>query len=155
MDILTIIAIFVTGVGGYYGVKGIKSGVKDSNISDLSKRVEILEKERDELKKAIQNEREVAQKQHLENQKSISNLEGQLATYKEIPLKSIADSLAEIPKLVTSNQHILDRLDTSADIAAKQQSDGGTLVKTKPSNPIIVGTKEDNPLDVKPVEGAI
>lgn len=146
MDILTILAIFVTAVGGYYGVKGIKSGVKDSNISDLSKRVEILEKERDELKKAIQNEREIAQKQHLENQKSISNLEGQLATYKEIPLKSIANSLEAIPKLVISNQYILDTLRGSAKIAKDDREEshkaGGLLVKTEP----------DNPLDVKPVE---
>lgn len=145
MDILTILAIFVTAVGGYYGVKGIKSGVKDSNISDLSKRVEILEKERDELKKAIENEREIAQKQHLENQKSISNLEGQLATYKEIPLKSIADSLEAIPKLVTSNQFILDTLRGSAEIAKEDREEshkaGGLLVKTEPSNPLDVSVK--------------
>ena len=150
MDALTIIALVLAAIGGYYGVK---SKVKDSNISDLKDREVILEadkeatkkdreEERQKFQKELDDEKETRQKLHLENQKAISNLEGQLATYKEIPLQSIAESLQAIPKLVDSNQKILDTLQGSAKIAEKEQSDGGLLVKTK----------ETNPLDVKPVE---
>jgi len=87
---LNIITLIVMGVVGFYVVK---SKVKDQNLKDLKDRVDILEKERDE-----------ARTQHLENQKAIANLEGQLKTYKEIPLKQIATSLSE---LYTSNSRIL------------------------------------------------
>lgn len=78
----------------------LMSKVKTSNLNDLKERVSILEQEREE-----------ARRQHIENQKAISNLEGQLATYKEIPLKSIAKSLDELSK---SNTSILKRLEISA-----------------------------------------
>lgn len=82
------------------------SKVKTNNLNDLKERVAILE-----------NEREEARRQHLENQKAIANLEGQLATYKEIPLKSIAKSLNELSK---SNNLILNRLEKSAVLSAKK-----------------------------------
>lgn len=85
----------------------LMSKVKTDNLNDLKERVEILEKE---LK--------YAHDQHNENQKAISNLEGQLQTYKEIPLKSIASSLEALPKIVDSNSKILDTLKGSALIAA-------------------------------------
>ena len=91
-------------VGGAYLV--LKSKVKTDNLNDLKERVEILEREREE-----------ARQQHIENQKAIANLEGQLATYKEIPLKSIAKSLDE---LSVSNEKILDRLEKSAVLASKK-----------------------------------
>ncbi len=81
----------------------LASKVKTNNLNDLKERVEILEKER-----------EYAQAKHLENQKAISNLEGQLQTYKEIPLKSIALSLEALPKIVESNDQILSTLHGSA-----------------------------------------
>lgn len=103
-------ANFLSLIGYLVGVVGavtiIFSKVKTDNLNDLKERVDILEKERDE-----------ARKQHLENQKAIANLEGQLATYKEIPLKSIAKSLDE---LSTSNGKILDRLENSAVLATKK-----------------------------------
>lgn len=83
----------------------LMSKVKTSNLNDLKERVSILEQEREE-----------ARRQHIENQKAISNLEGQLATYKEIPLKSIAKSLDELSK---SNTSILKRLEISAIDAKK------------------------------------
>lgn len=83
----------------------LMSKVKTSNLNDLKERVSILEQEREE-----------ARRQHIENQKAISNLEGQLATYKEIPLKSIAKSLNELSK---SNKLILNRLENSAIDAKK------------------------------------
>ena len=82
------------------------SKVKTDNLNDLKERVEILEKER-----------EFARQQHIENQKAISNLEGQLSTYKEIPLKSIAKSLDKLSK---SNGKILSRLEKSAVSASKK-----------------------------------
>lgn len=78
----------------------LMSKVKTNNLNDLRDRVKILEEEREE-----------ARRQHIENQKAIANLEGQLATYKEIPLKSIAKSLEELSK---SNKQILNRLEKSA-----------------------------------------
>lgn len=100
LNILGIISL----VGGAYLV--LMSKIKTDNLNDLKERVEILEKER-----------EFARQQHIENQKAISNLEGQLATYKEIPLKSIAKSLDELSK---SNGKILSRLEKSAVLASKK-----------------------------------
>lgn len=85
----------------------LASRVKTENLKDLKERVEILEREREE-----------ARQQHLENQKAIANLEGQLSTYKEIPLKQIAGSLTELSK---SNDKILTVLQNSAVIAAKDR----------------------------------
>ena len=86
----------------------LRSRVKTENLKDLKERVEILEKER-----------EYARTQHIENQKAFANLEGQLATYREIPLKSIAHSLNE---LSIRNGRILKVLEDSSIIAAKDRS---------------------------------
>lgn len=121
-------AIIGYGIGIVGGIIALTSKTKNDNLSDLKQRVEILEKER-----------EYARLQHIENQKAIANLEGQLSTYKEIPLKSIASSLE---KLTEGNSDILLTLRGSANVAKAAQAGGGLLVKTK----------VDNPLDVKPVE---
>lgn len=84
----------------------LMSKVKTDNLNDLRDRVKILEEEREE-----------ARRQYQKNQKAIANLEGQLATYKEIPLKSIAKSLNELSK---SNNLILNRLEKSAVLSAKK-----------------------------------
>lgn len=91
----------IIGYAGYVvgAVIVLASKTKSDNLKDLKERVEILEKER-----------KYADERHLQNQKAISNLEGQLSTYKEIPLKSIADSLTALPTLVNSNQQILEAL---------------------------------------------
>lgn len=87
----------------------LMSKVKSNNLKDLKERVEILEKER-----------EFAREQHIENQKAISNLEGQLASYKEIPLRSIAESLESISKTTkatqVSNNRILETLEKNAGV---------------------------------------
>jgi len=106
----------------------LKSKVKTDNLSDLKQRVEILEKER-----------EYAREQHLENQKAIASLEGQLKTYKDIPLKEIADSLKNLSR---SEDHILERLEENARISKEEAESGGMLVKNR----------EDSPLNVKTVE---
>lgn len=108
---LNILSLVAMGVVAFYVVR---SKVKDENLNDLKERVAILEKEREE-----------AREQHIENQKAIANLEGQLKTYKEIPLKQIANSLTE---LSASNGQILNALQGSALIAA---TDRDTLLNPK------------------------
>lgn len=98
----------------------LMSKVKNDNLSDLKDRVDILEKE---LK--------YAHNQHVDNQKAISNLEGQLQTYKEIPLKSIASSLEALPRIMESNTQILETLKGSALIAASDRSSTGTTQKVQ------------------------
>lgn len=128
MHITTTLSVlgYLAGVIGAFIL--IFSRVKNENLKDLQERVKILEAERN-----------LAQQQHLENQKAISNLEGQLATYKEIPLKSIASSLE---KLSISNVEILAILQSSAIISQKEKNDGGILVKTRETNPLNVKVKE-------------
>lgn len=106
----------------------LMSKVKNDNLSDLKERVGILEKERED-----------ARQLHLENQKAIANLDGQLKTYKQIPLKKIADSLDSLSQ---SNTKILNVLENSAVIAEATASDGGLLVKTEAKNPLDVVVKE-------------
>jgi len=116
-----------TYIGYALGIAGgfvmLFSRVKNENLKDLKERVEILE-----------NERELSRNQHMENQKAISNLEGQLSTYKEIPLKSIADSLQTIGQFqkdtARTNNLILKRLDKSAVISDREAHGGGLLVNT-------------------------
>lgn len=126
-------ALEIIGYAGYVvgAVIILASKTKSDNMNDLKDRVVILE-----------NERKEAREQHIDNQKAIANLEGQLSTYKEIPLKSIATSLESLPKIVEGNQHILDTLQHSALIAQDASQDGGLLVKTKKSNPLDVKVKE-------------
>ena len=101
---LNILSLTAMAVVAFYVVR---SKVKDENLNDLKERVAILEKEREE-----------ARTQHIENQKAIANLEGQLKTYKEIPLKAIAASLSELSQ---SNGQILSVLQGSALIAANDR----------------------------------
>ncbi len=107
----------------------LMSKVKTDNLNDLKQRVDILEKElqftraerdkeKETYRKDLNEEIKTRQEMHLQNQKSISNLEGQLATYKEIPLKSIASSLQALSNLLDSNNQILETLKGSAIIAA-------------------------------------
>lgn len=92
-DLLSITG-YIIGVGGAFAI--LFSKTKNDNLSDLKDRVEILEQERDR-----------AREEHLDNQRAIANLNGQLSTYKEVPLKSIASSLEQI---TISNAEILNTL---------------------------------------------
>ena len=93
MQLTTTISIlgYIAGVMGATIL--LFSRVRNENMKDLQERVRILE-----------SERAVSEKQHLENQKAISNLEGQLQIVKDIPLRKISSSLEEIVK---SNNRIL------------------------------------------------
>lgn len=125
---MTPLAIIGYGAGVVGAVLTLMSKVKNDNLSDLKERVGILEKERED-----------ARQLHLENQKAIANLDGQLKTYKQIPLKKIADSLDSLSQ---SNAQILSVLENSAVIAEATASDGGLLVKTEAKNPLDVVVKE-------------
>lgn len=117
-----------TYIGYTVGVIGaaltLASKTKTDNLTDLKQRVEILEKER-----------EYAKQQHLDNQKAIAHLEGQLTTYKDIPLQQIATSLGSLAQY---QEKVLMRLDENAQIAKKAAESGGMLVKNVESNPLAV-----------------
>lgn len=121
MDVVTILGYAVGVVGA---ILALTSKTKSDNLADLKQRVEILEKER-----------EYAKEQHVENLKSIANLEGQLKTYKDIPLRGIDSSLA---KLAESNDEILRTLQGSAEIAENASKSGGLLVHTTDKRPLAV-----------------
>lgn len=136
---LNLLSLVALGVVGYYAAR---AKVKNENIKDLITRVDILEKERIELKDSLNSERAAAAEQHLASQKAIAKLEGQVELYKDLQLESIASHLVSLDE---TNAQILNTLKGSAKIAAddkKAQGNGGVLVKTE----------EDNPLDVKPIE---
>lgn len=108
MDLIQI-AGFLGYVAGAIVI--LTSKTKNDNIKDLSQRVKILEAERID-----------AREQHVANREAIAGLKGELKTYKEIPLKSIANSLEALPKLVLSNDLILGTLKKSANIAANDKN---------------------------------
>lgn len=118
LNILSLISIAIVGY------LAAKSKVKSENYNDLKERVEILEKAK---KEAIE--------QHLANQKSIAHLEGQLKTYKDIPLQKIDESLA---LLANSNALILQTLKSNAAISKAEADSGGMLVKNKETEPLTV-----------------
>lgn len=101
--------------------------LQNDNIKALQDQTQILKAE-------LAGSRE----DHIEALKLISNLQGQLQTYKEIPLKSIAASLEN---LADSNNRILQRLETSAIIAADSVAEDGLLVHTDDKNPLAVKDK--------------
>ena len=78
---------------------------------------------------------ETSQKAHAESMRVISNLEGKIEAYKDIPIQEIRNSLASLAAssagLADSNQQILSTLKNSAIIAATDATDGGLLVKTE------------------------
>ena len=140
--------ITITGYVGFVtsAVLILTSKVKTSNLNDLKERVEILEKELVYSKQLLETERKEANSRHVDNQKAIANLEGQLTTYKEIPLKSIASSLEKLAENTRmtekSNGLILKTLKESALIASHAADEGGMFVKTKKANPLSVEVKE-------------
>lgn len=104
---MTIIEII--GYIGYIAgaVVILTSKAKTANLNDLKDRVEILERELQYSKDETKKYKTFADKRHIENQKAISKLEGQVETYKQIPLQSIDASLLT---LVGSNEKILNSL---------------------------------------------
>ena len=128
MEAETVLRIFSYGIG-IVGVAGAiyslfkysnyKATVQlqNDNIKALKDKLSIIESDLADEKRA-----------RAESEKTISNLEGKLQSYKEIPLQQISTSLV---KLAESNQQILTTLKQSAIIAAAAQKEGGLLVQTK------------------------
>jgi len=113
-------------VAGYFAlvvgaVLVLRSKIKTDNLRDLKERVEILEKELVYSKEALEKEREQARQQHVTNREAIARLQAQVELYKDLQLKTIADT----------DQEILNTLKKSAVIANDTAHDGGLLVKTK------------------------
>lgn len=132
----TEIAAYTVGViGTVAGALSIVFGrVRNQNYNDLKDRVAILEADR------LQ-----AAKLHSDNIKAIAHLEGQLQTYKDIPLQQISKSLLTLSgngvlltKLNSSNDKILATLQSSALIAKLAANDGGVLIHTEDTNPLAV-----------------
>lgn len=97
-------------------------------ISALEKRIEVMEFEnKEQLKK------------HIENEKAIAALQGQIAVYKELPLQDIAKSLKalenlpqEFEKITQANsQKILDAVSNVTVQNVKQQNVDHETVKSK------------------------
>ena len=109
-DILLGIA-FIGGVIIYARTK-----IPRQEVADLKSLLDTQGKTIEELKKA-----------RLEDTKLIGKLQGQIETYKELPLQELANG---IKKVGEGQDKILQVLQTSAEIAAKSASDGGLLVRT-------------------------
>lgn len=125
--------IEIIGYAGYVvgAVLILTSQTKTNNMKDLKERVEILENERKYDKELLQSERAEAQKKHIANRESIAKLQGQVEIYKDLQLKSIADT----------NRQILEVLSKSALIAHNTAQDGGLLVHTNEGSPLDVKVK--------------
>lgn len=124
----------IIGFAGYVVGAAIvlASKTKSENLKDLKDRVEILEKELVYSKEALEKERGQAREQHIANRESIAKLQGQVELYKDLQLKSIAET----------NQQILNTLKNSAIIAQAAAKDGGLLVHTEESSLLDVKVKE-------------
>lgn len=107
MEAVNIGSIFgyLVGVGGAITI--IFSRVKNENLKDLKERVEILEKELVYSREALEKERVSARDQHVENREAIAKLQGQVELYKDLQLKSIAETNKQILKTLQGSATIL------------------------------------------------
>lgn len=120
--LLNALSLITLLAGGYLIVR---SKTTKENISQQKELIETLTSINATYKSEIVELRTL----HIENTKAIANLQGQVEIYKDLQLKSIAET----------NRQILDVLSRSALIASNTASGGGMLVQTK----------EEHPLDVK------
>lgn len=126
-------AIGVLGIGG-----GVFSFLRYNNYQTTVKlqndSIAALEKNNEILSAELEKTRDSARNEHTESMKAIGVLEGRIQSYKEIPLKSISESL----RLLATNQEsikevntrILDRLNNSADILVKETKSVANAVET-------------------------
>ena len=73
----------------------IKSRLPKQTIDQQGKLIEVLQKRLDEI---ISENKSLADK-HLENEKAIADLQGQIKVYKELPLQDIARSMKALENL--------------------------------------------------------
>jgi len=107
------VLVGITMIGGsllYY-----KGRLPRQTVKDLQAHV----KAQDLLMKDITRERD-------EDRRALSNLEGQLKVYKDIPLRELADGIKAV---ANSNEQILQALNTSAITSARTTSDAASAVQ--------------------------
>lgn len=76
---------------------------------------------------ALEEQKKLDQETQVENIKAIADLQGQLKTYKDLPLKEIAEALG---KISNSNELILSTLNKSAVILADEKTAPGKVTTT-------------------------
>lgn len=106
---IVLLVVFISGV-----VVTSHSKIPRQNVIDL----QALNSTQDTRIKALEEER-------LADAKIIGTLEGQVQTYKELPLRELADGIKEVVDIskenARSNQAILDQLKRTAVIAAQDR----------------------------------
>lgn len=117
-------ALGVTGivVGGYVASKSVYSKENGAAATELIANLQKL-RETDKAEfmrriKALENRHAEDERLHNENSKAIADLQGQLKTYKELPLVTLADGIKEV---AASNKEILAQLRETATIAAEDR----------------------------------
>lgn len=113
------------GVGEVIGVVVmailyVKSRLPKETIEQQTKLIDALNKRLDNL----EGENKELHKQHVDNQKAIADLQGQIKVYKELPLQDIAKSLKALENIPQEFEKVTER-------STKQILDAVTNVKTQ------------------------
>ncbi len=113
------------GVGEVIGVVVmailyVKSRLPKETIEQQTKLIDALNKLLDNL----EGENKELHKQHVDNQKAIADLQGQIKVYKELPLQDIAKSLKTLENIPQEFEKVTEK-------STKQILDAVTNVKTQ------------------------
>lgn len=115
------IVVLVIGSVAYYTSSRRK--VSDEAATELISKLTAL---READKEEFSNRLKCLEDQHLEDAKLMAHMQGQIATYKDVPLRELSDSLKTIAvdiKISTDAQNeILKTLRSSALIAAEDRA---------------------------------
>jgi hypothetical protein len=123
IDINSVITIsgYVAGVAG--ALLYARSQVPGQTISNYKDLAESQERRI----KALEEQRGVDHRNHIENIKAIADLQGQIKVYKELPLQDMASAMQKISTvnegIAASNKLILETLQGSAHLLADEKSD--------------------------------
>lgn len=121
--VLDIFGIIGLVVGGYFTIFGARAKQANRSSEEL---IAALTKLRETDREDFNNRITTLEKQRQENKEAIARLEGQVMSYKDIPLQSIAESMAKMAQvndsIANSNAQILETLKSSAIIAATDRS---------------------------------
>jgi hypothetical protein len=125
---------FITLVIG--AIAYIKSTTRKVNDTASTELISNLTKLREIDREEFNNRLKSLEAQHVEDAKLLANMQGQIATYKEIPLERLAKAMeamaVDTRANAVSNSAILDTLKRSALIAATDRD-----VLTSPKNQTI------------------
>lgn len=113
------------GVGEVIGVVVmailyVKSRLPKETIEQQTKLIDALNKRLDNL----EGENKELHKQHVDNQKAIADLQGQIKVYKELPLQDIAKSLKALENIPQEFEKVTEK-------STKQILDAVTNIKTQ------------------------